>query len=104
MKSLKGFIFKKISFNFLGVKYFTDCGKSQCGCKGSAPEPDETEKKMKTLNYKIIQCINLGKFDDALELSNDYIGQLKENYSKIKLTQVMNILSTALRLIIKLLF
>jgi tetratricopeptide (TPR) repeat protein len=77
----KGLFKSSFKTNGLMRRFFTDCGKSQCGCKGSTqPESDEIEKKMKSMNYKIIQCINLGKYDDALELSDDYIKQLKDNY------------------------
>jgi hypothetical protein len=76
-------IIKRANFNRIpSLKFFSGCGNDQCGCKGGTEkvESDDFEKKMKSINYKIIQCINLGKYDDALELSNDYIKQLKENY------------------------
>jgi hypothetical protein len=103
MKSLNKIILKKISLLSTPKKFFTDCGKSQCGCKGAA-EPDEFEKKMKSLNYKIIQCINLGKYENALDLSNDYIKQLKDNYGTYLLIQAMSIRFIALLLITKLLY
>jgi len=61
-------------------KFVKDCGKESCGCKNQQEE-DSLEKHFKSLNYKIIQCINLGNFQDALDLSEDYIEQLKTNYS-----------------------
>ena len=73
-------IYKYIKFNFSG------CENHSCGCKSSnenKSEKDEIETKLKATNYKIIQCINLGKFEDALELSNEYIKEILLNYGKI---------------------
>ena len=71
---------KYIKFNFSG------CSNHACGCKGNNEnntEKDEIEKKLKTTNYKIIQCINLGKFEYALELSNEYIKEIIQYYGMI---------------------
>lgn len=72
------------NFNFLKVqkRLFAGCEKEHCGCHGNAQPEDELEKKLKALNQRVIQCINLGNFNDALELSDEYISQIKSNFGR----------------------
>jgi tetratricopeptide (TPR) repeat protein len=61
------------------------CGNHQCGCSSAShthQHEDPLEKELKLKNYKIIECINLGKFDDALELSEDFINLITTNFGK----------------------
>jgi len=81
--SLKHFSSSTTSNSDCPPKFEKDCGKESCGCKSTQPEEDTLERHFRSLNYKIIQCINLGSFQDALDLSEDYIEQLKTNYSNI---------------------
>lgn len=66
------------TFYLTKMNRFNDCGKSDCGCH--SPKEDELEKTLKAKNYQIIQCINNGKFDDALNLSEEFISIVKSNY------------------------
>lgn len=61
-------------------QFFSGCNKESCGCHGGEKQEDELEKKLKSINQRVIQCINLGLFDDALELSDEYISQIKTNF------------------------
>ena len=54
------------------------CGKEHCGCH--PPQEDNIEKELKAKNYKIIECINLGKYDEALDLSDEFINMVKSNF------------------------
>lgn len=67
------------SFDFCNLSPPKGCGKEKCGCAGTPPESDK-EKQLKTLNYKIIQCINLGNFDEGIELSDKYISDVEQSY------------------------
>lgn len=61
------------------------CGNHQCGCSSTPhthQHEDPLEKELKLKNYKIIECINLGKFDDALELSEDFINLITTNFGQ----------------------
>jgi tetratricopeptide (TPR) repeat protein len=58
---------------------FSGCANSDCGCHPPKKESD-LEKSLKAKNYEIIQCINSGKFEDALNLSDDFISIVKSNY------------------------
>jgi hypothetical protein len=77
--------------NYITSKSFAGCG-NECGChsnnktnnNNNINDTDDKEKELKSLNYKIIQCINLGKYDDAIELSDEYIEKLKEHYGNNK--------------------
>ena len=94
---------KLLTINKTQKNYFSECDKSGCGCHGSAPE-DELEKTLKSLNQRVMQCINLGNFSDALELSDEYISKVKTNFGKfsfLKFLKAMNIHFTALPLTIK---
>lgn len=71
---------KKLSFNQIPKRLFSGCEKESCGCHGGEKKEDELEKKLKSINQRVIQCINLGQFDDALELSDEYISQIKTNF------------------------
>jgi len=62
---------------------FSGSNKESSSCHGGDKQEDELEKKLKSINLRIIQCINLGQFDDALELSDEYISQIKTNFGKI---------------------
>jgi hypothetical protein len=73
--------------NLINLQYknFSGCGNGGCGssnCSSHKTEEDEIEKNLKSLNQRIIQCINLGQFDDALELSNEFINQVKSHFGK----------------------
>jgi tetratricopeptide (TPR) repeat protein len=82
------FIFSK---NFNSYKFFTtannnananennSCQKEHCGCHPN-PKEDPLEKELKEKNYKIIEFINLGKFEEALDLSDDFISTIKTNF------------------------
>jgi tetratricopeptide (TPR) repeat protein len=76
-------------FNFIKSKFSTfsnnsnsneasSCSKQNCGCH-STPQ-DDLERDLKSKNYKIIECINLGKYDEALDLSDDFINTIKTNF------------------------
>jgi len=70
------------SLNFIQVpkRLFSGFNKESLGCHGGEKQEDELEKKLKSINQRVIQCINLGQFDDALELSDEYISQIKTNF------------------------
>jgi hypothetical protein len=92
--NISKFYFSKIltKNNFLAMKnlsliqvsknLFSGCEKESCGCKSGEKQEDELEKKLKSINQRVMQCINLGQFDDALELSDEYISQIKTNFGK----------------------
>jgi hypothetical protein len=67
------------SFKFCSLNPPKGCGKEKCGCAGSTQESDK-EKELKSLNYKIIQCINLGNFEEGIELSDKYINVVEQLY------------------------
>jgi len=46
------------------------------------PQETEVEKELRSLNYKIIQCINLAHFEEAIELSEKYIREIDKHYGK----------------------
>ena len=73
---------KTLSFIQVPKKLFSGCDKESCGCHGENKQEDELEKKLKSINQRVIQCINLGQFEDALELSDEYISQIKSNFGK----------------------
>lgn len=66
------------------------CGKGSCGCKSNPPilnenpkwKEDKETEEFKKMNYKIINCINLGQFQEALDLSEDFIEGLENVYGK----------------------
>ena len=78
-----------LSFNKLLIKSnlvqgitkrnFSGCA-SDCGCHSTKKEEDPIEKKLKGMNYKIIENINTGKFEEALEQSEEFISEVKSNY------------------------
>jgi len=74
---------KNESFIQVPKKLFSGCDKQSCGCHSGEKQEDELEKKLKSINQRVIQCINLGQFDDALELSDEYISQIKTNFGKL---------------------
>lgn len=57
------------------------CNKENCGCHSSTPE-DSIEQDLRAKNYNIIECINAGKYDEALDLSDDFINTVKSNYGE----------------------
>jgi tetratricopeptide (TPR) repeat protein len=67
--------------NFYSLKKFafSGCENSGCGCHPPKNE-SEIEKSLKAKNYEIIQCINSGKFEEALNLSDDFISVVKSNF------------------------
>lgn len=70
-------------------RYFSGCADHACGCsskKENNSVEEDIEKKMKAMNYKIIQCINMAKYEDALDLSDDYISEVKSYYGIPPLT------------------
>jgi len=67
------------SLKFCSLNPPKGCGKEKCGCAGSTQETDK-EKELKSLNYKIIQCINLGNFEEGIELSEKYIQSVEQSY------------------------
>ncbi len=71
---------KTLGFIQYPKQFFSGCNKESCGCHGGEKQEDELEKKLKSINQRVIQCINLGQFDDALELSDEYISQIKTNF------------------------
>jgi hypothetical protein len=77
-------------------KNFSGCGNGGCGssnCSSHKPEEDEIEKNLKSLNQRVIQCINLGQFDDALELSDEFINQVKSHFGKKIFLFIYNLLN-----------
>ncbi len=74
---------KRFSFIQAPKRLFSGCNKDGCGCHSGEKQEDELEKKLKSINQRVIQCINLGQFNDALELSDEYISQIKTNFGKI---------------------
>jgi tetratricopeptide (TPR) repeat protein len=67
------------------------CEKEQCGCHSNSnsnsnsntshsAEDPTLMQELKSKNYQIVECINLGKFKEAIELSDDYINKIKENF------------------------
>lgn len=63
----------------------TGCGKEKCGCASSSSSSGQEfdkEKELKSLNYKIIQCINLGNFEEGIELSDQYINLVEQFFGK----------------------
>lgn len=79
---------KFLTINNTQKKFFSECDKSGCGCHGSAPE-DELEKTLKSLNQRVMQCINLGNFSDALELSDEYISKVKTNFGNFLFFKIL---------------
>jgi tetratricopeptide (TPR) repeat protein len=81
---LTNFTSKKFMLINLKKANFGGCGSS-CGCHSNKPNKEETkedkiEKDLKGMNNKIIEFINLGKYDEALELSEDFINMIKTNF------------------------
>lgn len=62
------------------------CGNHQCGCSSTPHthqhQEDPLEKELRTKNYKVIECINQGKFDEALDLSEEFISLIVTNFGK----------------------
>jgi hypothetical protein len=70
------------------------CGKGTCGCKTNSTsgntqsnnlqEDDQTKilEELKRINYKIIQCINLGHFQEAIDTSDKYISEVEKSFGK----------------------
>lgn len=79
---------KRISFIQSPKRLFSGCDKGSCGCHGGEKQEDELEKKLKSINQRVIQCINLGQFNDALELSDEYISQIKTNFGKFLIKKI----------------
>jgi len=73
---------KNLSFIQVSKNLFSGCAKESCGCQSGEKQEDELEKKLKSINQRVMQCINLGQFDDAMELSDEYISQIKTNFGK----------------------
>jgi len=71
---------KNQSFIQYPKHFFSGCNNESYGCHGGEKQEDQLEKKLKSINQRVIQCINLGQFDDALELSDEYISQIKTNF------------------------
>lgn len=65
-------------------KNFSGCGSSNCSSNNNNCDSnkDEIEKNLQALNQRLIQCINLGEFDDALDLSEEYQSQVKSHFGK----------------------
>lgn len=84
---IKNNLLSKKSLSLIQVpkQFFSGCNKESCGCHGGEKQEDELEKKLKSINQRVIQCINLGQFDDALELSDEYISQIKTNFGILNL-------------------
>lgn len=84
--SNKAIYYKIQKYSFSGCNTGCGCHSNNSNNNTSENEKyeEEMEKKFKSMNYKIIQCINTGKYDDGLELSEDFIKKIKEYYSKIK--------------------
>lgn len=76
------FSFSKNNLINFQYKNFSGCGSSNCS--SNKTEEDEIEKNLKSLNQRVIQCINLGQFDDAMDLSEEYITQVKSHFGKKK--------------------
>lgn len=72
---------KHIIFNFCSITPPKGCGKETCSCAGASQESD-LEKKLKSINYKILQCINLGHFQEGIELSDQYIAEVEQSFGK----------------------
>ena len=60
------------------------CANHQCGCSSTphTHQEDPLERDLKSKNIKIIECINLGKFDEALELSEEFIDLITTNFGQ----------------------
>lgn len=70
--------FKLFSNKSEGDKDEKHCHNESCGCH---PE-DELEKTLKGINYQIVENINSGKFNEALELSEEFIDKIKTNFGE----------------------
>ena len=72
---------KKSLYCFSSSNDQKSCQNKNCGCSGPIQESDK-EKEFKSLNYKILQCINLGHYEEGIELSDKYILEVENFYGK----------------------
>lgn len=78
-KNNKNSFFSFLKVNKVNFSSEGGCGSS-CGCHGEKKKEDPIEKKLKGMNYEIIECINQGKYEESLEKSNAFINEVKSNY------------------------
>jgi tetratricopeptide (TPR) repeat protein len=77
---LNNFIQKKRILPFFAKNFHQHKHGDGCGCSHEVdPKQVELESKLKTMNSNIIQAINAGKLDTALDLSDEFLKEIKDN-------------------------